>query len=212
MNSGTKVWIYLHTCKKKRTFAVQNDTIMVENNKVVTVQYDLYVDGENGQEEIMERATAERPLIYCHGQGMMLPEFERNMAGLNVGDGFDFRIACQDAYGEYDSDGVLTLDKQLFYNGDGEFDSERVFVGNVVPMNTVDGQIVNAQVVEVNEGTVVIDLNHPLAGENLHFVGKVLDMRDVTEGELKALHHRGGCCGGGCKKECKSDCNGCGGC
>lgn len=193
---------------------------MIENNKVVTVQYDLYVDGENGQEEIMESATVERPLIYCHGQGMMLPEFERNMEGLNVDDTFDFRIAYQDAYGEYDSDGVLTLDKKLFYNGDGEFDSDRVFVGNIVPMNTVDGQIVNAQVVEVNKDTVVIDLNHPLAGENLHFIGKVLALRNVTEGELKALHHRGGCCGGGCHSDggadcgnCTDDChNGCNGC
>lgn len=193
---------------------------MIENNKVVTIQYDLYVDGENGQEEIMESATVKRPLIYCHGQGMMLPEFERNMEGLNVDDTFDFRIAYQDAYGEYDSDGVLTLDKKLFYNGDGEFDSDRVFVGNIVPMNTTDGQIVNAQVVEVNKDTVVIDLNHPLAGENLHFIGKVLAVRDVTEGELKALHHKGGCCGGchsdggadcgNCTDDCHNGCNGCG--
>ena len=105
---------------------------MIEDNKVVTLQYDLYVDGENGQEEAVESATVERPLIYCHGQGMMLPEFERNMAGLNAGDSFDFRIACQDAYGEYDDEGVLTLDKKLFYNGDGEFDSERVYEGNIV--------------------------------------------------------------------------------
>lgn len=185
---------------------------MIEDNKVVTLQYDLYVDGENGQEEAVESATVERPLIYCHGQGMMLPEFERNMAGLNAGDSFDFRIACEDAYGEYDDEGVLTLDKKLFYNGDGEFDSERVYEGNIVPMNTVDGQIVNAQIAEVNKDTVVIDLNHPLAGENLHFVGKVIDIRDVTEGELKAIHHRGGCCGGGCKSNCDDCSGGCGGC
>ena len=183
---------------------------MIEDKKVVTVQYDLYVDGENGQEEKMESATVERPLIYCHGENMMLPEFERHMAGLNEGDSFDFRIGCEDAYGEYDSDGVLTLDKKLFYNGDGEFDSDRVFEGNVVPMNTVDGQIVNAQVVEVGKDHVVIDLNHPLAGENLHFVGKVLAIRDVTEGELKALHHRGGCCGGGCQSGCNDCESGCG--
>jgi len=202
--------------QKKRTFAPTNITDiqqdMIEDNKVVTLQYDLYVDGENGQEEAVESATIERPLIYCHGQGMMLPEFERNMAGLNAGDSFDFRIACQDAYGEYDDEGVLTLDKKLFYNGDGEFDSERVYEGNIVPMNTVDGQIVNAQIAEVNKDTVVIDLNHPLAGENLHFVGKVIDIRDVTEGELKAIHHHGGCCGGGCKSNCDDCSGGCGGC
>ena len=188
----------------------------VEKQKVVTLQYDLYVDGENGQEELMEKATAEAPLVYCHGEGMMLPAFEQNMEGLQEGESFDFRIPCQEAYGEYDDEGVLTLDKKMFFNGDGEFDSERVYVGAIVPMNTADGQVINAQIAEITKENVTIDLNHPLAGENLHFVGKVLNLRDVTEGELKALHHRGcGCCGGHCNGgDCGGNCQegGCGNC
>ena len=190
----------------------------VENQKVVTLEYDLYVDGENGQEEMMEKATAEAPLVYCHGEGMMLPAFERAMEGLAEGEAFDFRIPCEEAYGEYDTDGVLQLDKKMFYNGDGEFDSERVYVGAIVPMNTADGQVINAQIAEITKEHVTIDLNHPLAGENLHFVGKVLHIRQVTEGELKALHHRGcGGCGGNCGNcgggDCGGDCKegGCGG-
>ena len=187
----------------------------VENQKVVSLQYDLYVDGENGQEEVMEKATADAPLVYCHGEGMMLPAFERAMEGLTEGEAFDFRIPCEEAYGEYDTDGVLQLDKKMFYNGDGEFDSERVYVGAIVPMNTADGQIINAQIAEITKEHVTIDLNHPLAGENLHFVGKVLNIRQVTEGELKALHHRGcGGCGGHCGGgDCNGDCGegGCGG-
>ena len=187
----------------------------VENQKVVTLEYDLYVDGENGQEEMMEKATAEAPLVYCHGEGMMLPAFERAMEGLAEDEAFDFRIPCEEAYGEYDTDGVLQLDKKMFYNGDGEFDSERVYVGAIVPMNTADGQVINAQIAEITKEHVTIDLNHPLAGENLHFVGKVLHIRQVTEGELKALHHRGcGGCGGNCAGgDCGGDCKegGCGG-
>lgn len=188
----------------------------VEKQKVVTLQYDLYVDGENGQEELMEKATAEAPLVYCHGEGMMLPAFEQNMEGLQEGESFDFRIPCQEAYGEYDDEGVLTLDKKIFFNGDSEFDSERVYVGAIVPMNTADGQVINAQIAEITKENVTIDLNHPLAGENLHFVGKVLNLRDVTEGELKALHHRGcGGCGGHCNGgDCGGNCQegGCGNC
>ena len=187
----------------------------VKNQKVVTLQYDLYVDGENGNEELMEKATADAPVVYCHGEGMMLPAFEQAMAGLEDGESFDFRIPCAEAYGEYDTDGVLELDKKMFYNGDGEFDSERVYVGAIVPMNTADGQIINAQIAEIAQDKVTIDLNHPLAGENLHFVGKVLNIREVTEGELKALHHRGcGGCGGHCNGgDCGGDCQegGCGG-
>ena len=180
----------------------------IENQKVATLIYQMFVDGDNG-EEMLEQATVDAPLVYCHGEGMMLPAFEAAMLGKDVDDEFDFRIACEDAYGEYDERGVMKLDKKMFYNGDEEFDSERVYEGAILPMNTTDGQIVNAQVVEITKDSVTIDLNHPLAGENLHFVGKVIDVRDVTEGELKALHHRGcgGCHGncGSCDSECATD-------
>ena len=180
----------------------------IENQKVATLIYEMFVQGEDGKEEVMERATLEQPLIYCHGEKMMLPSFEAAMVGKDVDELFDFTLTPDQAYGDYDEQGVMTLDKKLFYNGDDEFDAERVYEGAIVPMNTVDGQIINAQVVEITDDKVTIDLNHPLAGETLHFVGKVIDVRDVTPGELKALHHRGGC--GRCKHncdECESDCN-----
>ena len=116
------------------------------------------------------------------------------MAGLNVGDKFDFVIACADAYGDYDERGVMKLDKKMFFNGDGEFDKEHVFVGNIIPMRTVDGQIVNAQVAEVSEKEVTIDLNHPYAGEDLHFVGEVIDLRDADPKELKDVNLSYECC------------------
>lgn len=188
----------------------------IENQKVATLIYEMFIQGEDGKEEVMERATLDQPLIYCHGEGMMLPSFEAAMVGKEVDEQFDFTLTPDQAYGDYDEQGVMTLDKKLFYNGDDEFDSERVYEGAIVPMNTVDGQIINAQVVEITDDKVTIDLNHPLAGETLHFVGKVVDVRDVTPGELKALHHRGGCgrckrncneCESDCNKGCKSDCN-----
>lgn len=197
---------------------------MIQKHKVVKVQYDLYVEGEEaGKEELMERATAEMPLVYCQGIGMMLPKFEEALEGKDTGDEFDFVIPEADAYGEYDEAGVLELDKQIFCI-DGEFDNERVQVGAIIPMNTADGQIIKAQVVEITKDKVTIDLNHPLAGENLHFIGKILEVRDVTEAELKALtqpHGCGGCggncggncsdgnCGGGCEGGCEGGCGNC---
>lgn len=178
----------------------------IENQKVVTAVYELYIAAENG-EEVIEKATVQAPLVYCQGEGMMLPKFEEAMEGKEIGETFDFRISYQDAYGEYDESGVRELDKHMFYNGDGEFDTDRVYVGNIIPMQTVDGQIVKAQVVKVSPQTVTIDLNHPLAGEDLHFVGEIIDVRDVTEGELKAIHHHG--CGG-CKGQCDDGCSKCG--
>ena len=187
----------------------------IEFHKVVRATYDLYIKDENGKEELMERATEETPLVWCQGENMMLPAFEAAMAGKEAGDTFDFELKAADAYGEYFPEGLQELPKTMFYNGDGEFDEERVYVGAIVPMNTVDGQVVRAQVCEVTDNKVTIDLNHPYAGEDLHFTGKILDIRDVTEGELKAMHHHGcgKCCGNHCGQDscndCNSDCNHC---
>ena len=182
----------------------------IENQKVVRATYELFIADENGKEELMEKATEETPLVWCQGEGMMLPAFEAQMEGKEAGDTFDFVLAPADAYGEYIEEGLMDLPKKLFFNGDGEFDEERVYEGAIVPMNTVDGQIVKAQVCEMTEDKVTIDLNHPYAGEALHFKGTILDIRDVTEGELKAIRHPHGCgkCHGDCN-DCSKECGSC---
>ena len=190
----------------------------IENQKVVKAIYEMYVDGEEGKEEMIEKATIKTPLVYCQGEGMMLPKFEEALAGLEEGDKFDFRIACEDAYGDRDEAGLMELDKHMFYNVDGEFDSDRVYVGNIIPMKTTDGRIINAQVVKVSPVKVTIDLNHPLAGENLHFIGEIVEVRDADPAELEAIRHHGcgGChghgdgnCDGGCNKCDNHSCSGC---
>ena len=190
--------------------------MVVENQKVVKATYQLFINGEDGKEELMEQATEQAPLVWCQGEGMMLPAFEAQMAGKAVGDRFDFVLKADEAYGEYIQEGLMELPKTMFFNGDGEFDEERVYVGAVVPMNTVDGQIVKAQVCEITDDKVTIDLNHPYAGEDLHFTGSILEIRDVTEGELKAIRNPHGCgkCHGHCGQDscegCESDCGSCG--
>lgn len=182
----------------------------IENQKVVKAIYEMYVDGEEGKEEMIEKATIKTPLVYCQGEGMMLPKFEEALADLEEGDKFDFRIACEDAYGEYDEAGLMELDKHMFYNVDGEFDSDRVYVGNIIPMKTSDGQIINAQVAKVSPIKVTIDLNHPLAGENLHFIGEIVEVRDADPAELEAIRHHGcGGCHGHCDGNCDGGCNNC---
>jgi len=169
-------------------------------NKSVSAEYELYVDGENeGELELMEKATAEQPLSFIYGVGMMLPKFEENIFGLATGDKFDFTIDNEDAYGAYEDENVIDLDRSIF-EIDGKLDEEVVFEGNVVPLMDNEGHRINAQVVEVTDTHVKVDLNHPLAGETLHFKGSILEVREATEKELSALQGGGGCgCGsGGC--------------
>ena len=173
----------------------------IENNKMVSVSYDLYVGGTEEEPELMEQATAENPLKFCFGIGMMLAEFEKNLFGLSASDTFDFKIDSKDAYGEYDDENVVDLPRGIF-EVDGQLDEKMVFVGNVVPLMDSDGARINAQVVEIGNQSITVDFNHPLAGETLHFKGTVLDEHEATAEELAAF--QGGCgggcssCGGGC--------------
>ena len=172
----------------------------ITTNKSVSAEYELFVDGEQGALELMEKATPEQPLSFIYGIGMMLPKFEENLFGKTAGESFDFVINSEEAYGPYQDENVLDLDRAIF-EIDGKLDTEVVFDGNVVPLMDNEGNKINAQIVSVNDTHVKVDLNHPLAGETLHFKGKVLEVREATEEELNALLGGGGCSGcgdGGC--------------
>jgi FKBP-type peptidyl-prolyl cis-trans isomerase SlyD len=175
----------------------------IQNNKMVSVTYDLYVGDEDEEPELMEQATAQRPLTFCFGIGMMLAEFEKNLLGLKVSDTFDFKIDSKDAYGEYNDENVVDLPRNIF-EVDGKLDEKMVFVGNVVPLMDSEGNHLNAQIVEVGSETVKVDFNHPLAGETLHFKGEVREVREATEQELASFS--GGGCSCGCDS-CGSDCD-----
>ncbi len=187
----------------------------INDKKFVAVSYDLYVGGEDGSKpELMERATEQQPLTFVFGMGMMLDSFEKQLAGLDENDTFDFTLPCDQAYGDYEQEHVVDLPKSLF-TVDGKFDSENIAVDKMVPMMTEDGQRLDGVVLEVAEDHVKMDFNHPLAGEDLHFIGKVLEVRESTDEEMEALMHPCSC--GDCHHDCcgegEDECGcGCGHC
>ena len=188
---------------------IQYIIMRISANKYVAVIYDLNV-GEGEERELMEKATREVPLKFIYGTGMMIPAFEDALAGLESGDQFDFSLTPENAYGEYNEDHVLELPKNIF-EIDGKFDSEMVKEGNTIPMMDADGHRMNGSVLEVKKDVVVMDFNHPLAGETLHFKSEVVDVHEPTAEEIAAMTSSscgGGCegCGGGCGDH---ECGGC---
>ena len=188
---------------------IQYIIMRISANKYVAVIYDLNV-GEGEERELMEKATREVPLKFIYGTGMMIPSCEDALAGLESGDQFDFSLTPENAYGEYNEDHVLELPKNIF-EIDGKFDSEMVKEGNTIPMMDADGHRMNGSVLEVKKDVVVMDFNHPLAGETLHFKGEVVDVHEPTAEEIAAMTSSscgGGCegCGGGCGDH---ECGGC---
>lgn len=107
----------------------------------------------------------------------------KRLEGLKQGDKFDFVLSCEEAFGERNEEHVMELDKEIFMV-DGKFDDQTVFEGNTVPMMTSEGYRINGSVLKVTNDKVLMDFNHPLAGENLHYVGMVKLVRDATEEEL----------------------------
>lgn len=167
----------------------------ISTNKSVAVTYDLNV-GEGEERELMEKATTEAPLKFIYGTGTMLPAFEKALMGLAVGDKFSFSLTPEDAYGEYNDEHVLELPKNIFFV-DGKFDAETIKEGNTLPMMDSNGNRMNGSVLEVKEDVVVMDFNHPLAGETLHFSGNVIDVHEATAEEIAALTAGAGGCGCG---------------
>ncbi len=181
--------------------------VAIGKYKMVTLTYDLRIDDENG--EMIEQATMENPLQFLYGAGFMLPKFETKLAGLKQDDPFQIKLEKLDAYGEVNNDAIVELPKSVFLVN-GEFDSELISVGNTVPMMSSNGQRLNGLVLEVNDEIVKMDFNHPLAGEDLFFTGKVLEVREASDEEVSQILSGGGSCGCGSGGSCGTDGGSCG--
>ncbi len=156
----------------------------IEPQHVVSLTYDLYVD-RDGAEVLAESATQEQPLTFLFGAGQMLPKFEENLSTLSTGDAYEFRLSAADAYGEYDEEAVANLPKEMFQG------QEIPEIGSILPLQDNQGNRFQAQVVSIAEDAVIVDLNHPMAGQELHFKGNILNVRPATPEELSHGHAHG---------------------
>ncbi len=184
---------------------------MENENKFISLSYELYIS-QNGEEpQFFEAAPKEKPFEFVSGLNYTLDLFEKNVAKLEKGASFEFTIPAAQGYGLYDKENVLELDKGIFMRN-GKFDSEHVKEGQIIPLS--DGtQTFNALVTQILEEKVVVDLNHPLAGDDLTFKGVILENREATVEEVAefAKQLSGGCgCGcDSCDCGCEHD-HGCG--
>lgn len=171
----------------------------IEQNKVVYITYTLRNGSAEG--EIVETVTAEKPLEFIFGKGFLLPAFEENLKDLSIGDDFSFTLDEKNAYGERNDQMVIPLEKKLFQKEDGSIEEGLLEIGNPIPMQDTQGRQLMGRVVELQDDKVIMDFNHPMAGQTLHFTGKVENLREATEEELNPPQHDGCGCGsehGGC--------------
>lgn len=148
----------------------------VKTGRVVLLDYMVRV--ETGQ--VVESSSGKAPIEYLHGAGQILPALERALEGLREGEQAAFSIPAEDAYGERKDDNVVSLPKTLFP------DDVKLEQGLCLYARASGGQSYPITVREVGEDMVVVDLNHPLAGERLFFEVNIRGVRPAGNQELFA--------------------------
>lgn len=168
---------------------------MIENNRVVSIEYEVK---ETGSNEILDSNKGEKPLEFIMGAGHIIKGLEEAVAHMEEGEEKEVIVAPANAYGEYFSEYVQEVPRDQFSGIDLQ-------QGMTLFGQGENGETVQVIVKDFNDDNVIIDYNHPLAGKELHFIVKVLGVREATENELNCglhsggHHHEGGCCGGcGC--------------
>ena len=153
--------------------------------KVVTLTYELRVDNNKG--DVVETVKEEKPFVFLYGAGLMLPKFEEHLNGLKANDKFEFTLKCEDAYGLATEEAVQDLPKNIF-EVDGKIEEGLLAEGNVIPMQNDDGNKFNGVIMEVGDENIKMDFNHPLAGDDLHFAGNIIEVREATKEEMDHGH------------------------
>ncbi|MEI6860271.1 MAG: peptidylprolyl isomerase [Shewanella sp.] len=152
--------------------------------------------------ELIENSFDGEPMLYLHGTKNMISGLEDELEGKIAGDKLEVTVAAENGYGPYHDE--LRQEVPLSAFGD----IEDIVPGMRFIAETEMGQR-PVQVKEIKDNVVVVDGNHPLAGQTLNFRVKVLEVREATAEEVAHGHihahgscgsehkHKGGCCGGG---------------
>jgi FKBP-type peptidyl-prolyl cis-trans isomerase SlyD len=141
--------------------------------KYVTINYTLRTNG--AIRHIRSAVWGDEPLEYLHGSGRLLPALERALEGKAEGERVVATLPPADAYGERDKALQQRVSAEEFGGAD------QVEAGMCFLAQTDDGRTENVMITEVNEdnGFVVVDTNHPLAGMTLEFDVTVVAVRDA---------------------------------
>jgi FKBP-type peptidyl-prolyl cis-trans isomerase SlyD len=178
----------------------ETNTLQVADNIVVSMDYNLTVD-----DEIIDSTENMEPIQFIHGRGNIIPGLEKELVGLKIGDSKQVRVQPAEAYGEFDENAFTDVSKDQF---PPDFE---IRLGGEIRVRTVSGQFISALIHEVSDDTVKLNLNHPLAGKELLFDAKIVDLRLATDEEMEHGHLGGGgcsgCSGGDCSDgSCSSGC------
>jgi FKBP-type peptidyl-prolyl cis-trans isomerase SlyD len=150
----------------------------VGKDMVVGLDYTLRLDDG----EVVDHSAGRGPLQFLQGHGQIIPGLEKELYGMDLDEEKEIVVQPEDGYGRRNPDALQEFPRSAFPQ-DAELEE-----GMAVQLLDQQGHQHVAFVEEVGDDSVVLDLNHPLAGETLHFSIKVVTLRDATEEELEHGH------------------------
>jgi FKBP-type peptidyl-prolyl cis-trans isomerase SlyD len=159
----------------------QEAMMKVEKGSVVSVDYELHL----GDGVVVDASAPGQPMSYIHGESQIVPGLETALEGLSAGEAKQVVVAPEDGYGDHDARGLQEVPKNAF---PAEMEPQ---VGMELMAEGPQGQTVPFVIREVKPESIVIDLNHPLAGRTLHFAVTVREVRSATPEEIHHGHVHG---------------------
>jgi FKBP-type peptidyl-prolyl cis-trans isomerase SlyD len=158
------------------------EKLTIADDLVVSLDYTLRLDDG----EVVDTSTGRGPLTFLQGRSQIIPGLEQALYGMAVGDEKNVEVEPADGYGVRDPDASQMLSHDAFPP------DMTLEPGMGLRMRDPVGRTVSAYVAEVRSEGVVLDFNHPLAGETLHFHVKIAGLRPASPAELEPG------CGTGC--------------
>ncbi len=154
----------------------------VEKNTVVSFHYTLK-DKETGS-VIESSKEGGQPVTFLVGAGEIIPGLESRMLGMSAGETRDIEVPAEEAYGPRNPELIQKAPREYFQNVPLE-------KGLPLQAQTPEGKVINMVVVDFDDQTVTVDMNHPLAGRDLVFEVEVLDVREASPDEILHRHAHG---------------------
>jgi FKBP-type peptidyl-prolyl cis-trans isomerase SlyD len=152
----------------------------VAKDRVVSIDYTIRRKGG----EVVETSTGGPPITYLHGHRQIVPGVETAINGAEAGEEREVEIGPRDGYGERDPSGVFLVPRAAFPP------DEPIAPGMMFSAVRPDGEPILFRVVRADLEVVLVDANHPLAGETLSVWVAIRDVRDATTDELLHGHVR----------------------
>lgn len=155
--------------------------LTIQKNHVVSIDYTL----KNDEGTVLDTSSGSSPLVYLHGSGALISGMETGLEGKSEGADFSISITPDDAYGNHDKNLLHQIDrKELAHLPD-------LAIGMELEVQTEEGSPLIMTIVELSDDIVVLDGNHPLAGQTLHFEIQVRNIREASAEEISHGHVHG---------------------